>query len=136
MPKLTISEAARLAKTTRSTLYRAMERGDMSFELLNGKRVLDPSELQRAFPPERPRVSRLSHGSTSQEQDTTAFEQVEWQVSLAVLQRENEMLREQLRTARDEKEYLRSELTRSSSTVKALTAPIPTTGWWPWNRAA
>ncbi len=139
MPKLSISEAARIADTTRSTLYRAMERGDISYEILNGKRVIDPSELQRAFPPERPKVSRKTATEQCQTQDDTVSEQIDLKVSHAVTLRENELLREQLRTASDEIEYLRHELSKSVTTVKQLAAPDTpkSTGlWWPWRRAA
>ena len=139
MPKLSISEAARTADTTRSTLYRAMERGDVSYEILNGKRVIDPSELQRAFPPERPKVSRKIDSEQCQIQDDTVSEQFDLRVSHAVTLRENELLREQLGTASNEIEYLRHELSKSVATVKQLAAPDASKGtgsWWPWRRAA
>ena len=113
MPKLSISEAARTANTTRSTLYRAMERGDVSFEILNGKRVIDPSELHRAFPPERPKVSRKTTCDTSTGQVDTIAEQVDLKVSQSVLQRENELLREQVRILGDDKQDLKKMLERS-----------------------
>ena len=145
MPKLSISEAARIADTTRSTLYRAMERGDISYEILNGKRVIDPSELQRAFPPERPKVPRKQpleqrqiQDDTANEQSGTVVEQFEIRLSHAVTQRENELLREQLQTATNEIEYLRQELSKSVTTVKLLVGPEAhkTRSWWPWSRAA
>ena len=137
MPKISISQAARVAGTQRSTLYRAMERGDLSFEILNGKRVLDISELERVFPSERPKVLRGTASDTSKEQRATPDEQPDFRVSLAVLQAENQLLREQLVDVQGERDYLRSELSKASSTVKLLEDNRRSAPWWQvWRKAA
>jgi hypothetical protein len=48
--KLGISEAGRRAGVNRKVLYRLMEKGQLSKEILDGKPVIDLSELARLFP--------------------------------------------------------------------------------------
>ncbi len=60
MPKLTISEAARIVSVPRSTIYRKIKSGELSCEVLDGRKVVDPSELQRVFPSDRPIVKHAT----------------------------------------------------------------------------
>lgn len=68
MPHISIQDAARIAGVHRTTIVRAIESGKMSaIKLSNGRQCIDPSELARAFPPERPDVQVVSaHGVVSQ----------------------------------------------------------------------
>jgi chromosome condensin MukBEF ATPase and DNA-binding subunit MukB len=51
MPKLSISQAAKLADIERSTLYRKRDKGEISFEKdRKGNTVVDLSELGRVYP--------------------------------------------------------------------------------------
>jgi len=46
--KVKLAEAARLARVSRSTVHRAMQRGRLSFERdTNGERMVDTAELSR-----------------------------------------------------------------------------------------
>ena len=62
MPKVTVSEAARLSGVPRSSIYKKIKTGEMSFEKIDGRTVIDPSELARVFPSDRPKIKR---GSTT-----------------------------------------------------------------------
>ena len=55
MPTVSITQAAEIARVSISTITRAMDKGRLSATILpNGKRVVDPSELERVFPSNAP----------------------------------------------------------------------------------
>lgn len=54
MPLIGPSEAARLTGRDLTTINRAMKTGRLSYEIQNGKRRIDTSELHRAFPETAP----------------------------------------------------------------------------------
>lgn len=56
MPAMSFSEAAKAANVNPSTIHRAVKKGKLSAKILhNGNRVIDPAELSRVYPSERPR---------------------------------------------------------------------------------
>lgn len=65
MPKISISEASRISGVARGTLYRDMDSGKLSYEKQSGRRVLDPSELERVYPVDRVRTVRTKPGSAN-----------------------------------------------------------------------
>ena len=136
MPKMSVAEAARAAGTQRSTLYRAMENGKLSYEMLNGRKVIDPSELERVFPSERPKVVRGTGSAIINEQITPSTEQQSNQVLLAVLKKEIELVREQNHALEEDKRDLRARLDKSeterSAVLRLLEDQRKPRRWWPW----
>lgn len=62
MPMITIAEAVRIAKVSRSTISRSIRSGKMSVvTLANGQVGIDPSELERVFPSDAPRKRNQQH---------------------------------------------------------------------------
>ena len=142
MPKMSVAEAARTAGTQRSTLYRAMENGKLSYEMLNGRKVIDPSELERVFPSERPKVVRGTGSTIGNEQPAPPTEQVSDPVVFAVLRKELELVREQNRVLIDDKEDLRTRLDASEQDRRSMILLLedlrkPRPSWWQfWAKAA
>lgn len=85
MPKLTVSEASRQFSIPRSTIYKKMEDGSLSFEIIGKRRVLDPSELERCFPSDRPSIKTKPTMETSQEQHKTSKTDRDTQTELECL---------------------------------------------------
>ena len=105
MPHISIARAAKAAGIQRSTIYRAIDAGKLSCVILdNGKKAIDPSELERVFPSDRPK--RLSR---EQERDNNT-EQLGTKAQIEMLQAQIEMLREHIRNTERDKEDLRQRL--------------------------
>ena len=107
--KLKISQAAALYQKSRNTLYQAIQKGILSKDQ-DG--LLDLSELIRVYgePKKSPKSVKpvdILHERAEQSQDTTTTTQL-----LAVLKRENELLRQQLDEAK-ERELFQRELIQS-----------------------
>jgi predicted transposase YdaD len=107
--KLKISQAAALYQKSRNTLYQAIQKGILSKDQ-DG--LLDLSELIRVYgePKKSPKSIKAINAHqerTEQSQDTTTASQL-----LAVLKRENELLRQQLDEAK-ERELFQRELIQS-----------------------
>lgn len=97
-PKLKISQAAALYQKSRNTLYQAIQKGILSKDQ-DG--LLDLSELIRVYgePKKSPKSVKpidVQPERAEQPQDTTTTAQL-----LAVLKRENELLRQQLDEAKE-----------------------------------
>jgi len=105
MPKMTISEAARIAGVPRSTIYRKIKTGEMSCETLDGRKVVDPSELQRVFPSDRP----IMKHATSKDSTTHQFEKED--VSPSFVQ-QVEMLQNHIATLQDTNKMLQKDKDR------------------------
>lgn len=108
-PKLKISQAAALYQKSRNTLYQAIQKGILSKDQ-DG--LLDLSELIRVYgePKKSPKSVKpidVQPERAEQPQDTTTTAQL-----LAVLKRENELLRQQLDEAK-ERELFQRELIQS-----------------------
>lgn len=107
--KLKISQAAALYQKSRNTLYQAIQKGILSKDQ-DG--LLDLSELIRVYgepktSPKSVKPASVAPGRAEQFQDTTTTAQL-----LAVLKRENELLRQQLDEAK-ERELFQRELIQS-----------------------
>jgi len=71
MPKVSISEAARLAEVERSTLYRKRNKSELSFDTdRKGNTVIDLSELGRVYPDALATYAR-QHPQQQVQQDAT-----------------------------------------------------------------
>ncbi len=67
MHYMTIAEAAKHANVDRSTISRKIKAGQLSAtHLANGQKGIDPAELERVYPVNRPRA-RASTASTQQQ---------------------------------------------------------------------
>ncbi len=70
MPHMTIAEAADHAGVDRSTISRKIKTGQLSVtNLENGQKGIDPAELERVYPTNRPRA-RASTARTQQHVDS------------------------------------------------------------------
>lgn len=131
MPHISIKEAARAAGVHRTTITRAIETGKMSaVRLDNGRRCVDPSELSRAFPSDRPVVHKDSAPAAKQQDAPTVH-------TMVLEARLNELLH-LVRTLEADKEDLRTRLDRSeqdrSSALRLLEDQRkqhqPQRHWW------
>jgi hypothetical protein len=108
MAKLTISDAARRASVERSTLYRRAQRGEISFEKgPDGKPRIDLSELLRVYPDADPSPHPATVAQTRSGQRTQQASESRG------LEREIELLRQQVAMLQADKEDLRRRLDRA-----------------------
>ena len=137
MPALTITEAAKYYKINRSTLYRYMDDGILSFDTMaNGKRSLQPAEIERVFPI-RPKTSQENE---SQQSDTPVIQALETRLKMlldivARLERDKEHLAEDkadLRRRLDDAEQERRSMIRLLEDKR----PKSVRWWMVWKRAA
>ena len=106
--KLNISQAATLYQKSRNTLYQAIKTGTLSKDL-DG--LIDLSELIRAYgePKKKLNPSQCSDNTFQRSEQAQYSQQTEL---LAVLRRENELLRQQLEEAK-ERELFQRDLIQS-----------------------
>jgi transcriptional regulator of acetoin/glycerol metabolism len=107
--KLSISAAARRAGVERTTLYRRIEKGEISKETGDdGKPVIDLSELARLYP------QALEDKADTDVSDSanSSVQQFVTPPDGAALQREVELLRERIASLEADKADLRSERDR------------------------
>lgn len=96
MPAISITEAAKMVGVHPSTIHRAVKDGRLSVRILdNGRKAIDPVELERVFPSDRPRDSTQDaiheHAMTAQllaEKDLRA-EALQQQVQLLKSERDD-----------------------------------------------
>jgi len=111
---ISISDACRHFKINRSTLYAAMADGRLSFQVqANGRRTLEPSEIERVFPQNRPIVS--SEDDIDQQNRTTDL--------IAVLKDKNRLLMDRIRQLEQDKENCER---REAQLLQLLTAKMLT----------
>lgn len=110
MPEMSIQEAARHYGLNRSTLYKAMENGLLSFNTLpNGRRSLHPAEVERVFPPNRPQVSKQQQGQHNETTETVKVMEAQiclMQDTIRHLETDKADLRERLDRAEEERRQM------------------------------
>ena len=135
MPKFSISDAAKRAKVERTTLYRKIDKGEISAEIdAHGTKVIDASELLRVYPDatviDNPATSVQQMHKVETQQSATA------DATMAVLLREAEMREEKIEDMkrriealeadktdlRSERDRLLKVIEEQSVSVKLLTA--------------
>jgi hypothetical protein len=115
MAKVNVSQAAQMAGVSRSTIHKQLNAGKLSAERLDGKTLIDVSELERVFgtlvPPGTLRPNRRNtHPDTPQ--------------ITAILQSQIELLQRELDVTRQERDRLLSIIERQTLVLE------PRKGWW------
>lgn len=135
MAKVSISEAARLAGRSRSTLYEQyIKKGKITVERdFEGRKQIDTSELLRVFGSIQLPDNQTDNGQDSSRQDRTP---VPDSVN-SVLQAENEALRSLLEVRDNEVQFLREQLSRTTALLthqKDYQKPAKGRRWfWPFS---
>jgi len=115
--KYTAGQAAKAAGVSKATITRALQNGKISGSKDdNGAWGIDPSELHRVFPPvahEPPATHTMKQPATPEKVNETG-----------VLERENQMLREALIEARQERDRW-YQIAERLSIAPPAPAPIP-----------
>lgn len=116
MPKISISEASRLAEKPRSTIHRHIGNGKLSKEMDGqGRPVIDVAELERVYGPlqkaDMPQTGAMRQSATPERDSADRAGLVE----LEVLRRENALLL-------DERNDLRRRLDAEAEERRKLTA--------------
>lgn len=115
--KYTAGQAAKAAGVSKATITRALHNGKISgLKDDNGAWGIDPAELHRVFPPvahELPATQLVKQPATPENSSETG-----------VLERENQMLREALIEARQERDRWH-QIAERLSIAPPATAPIP-----------
>lgn len=120
--KYTAGQAATATGVSKATITRALKSGKISGQKDDtGAWVIDPAELHRVFPP----ISATQNETRNVQQSATPYETPDFNA----LQRENEMLREALNDARQERDRWHEIADRLS-----LAPPSrPRRSWWRWS---
>jgi hypothetical protein len=97
---LSVGQVLEKFKIPKTTLYRKMESGEISFKKHNGKRLLDPAEVERAFPQWNKREFPPEHNGTK---DGNSDLVNSLRDQIRILERTNEDLCTRLDRAEDER---------------------------------
>jgi hypothetical protein len=134
MPKISISEASRRTGKPRSTLHRHIKTGKLSKEFDElGNPVIDMSELERAYGPLLSPDMKHDGATLQSAPGNQTVLDIEVQIELEVLRRENALLR-------DERDDLRRRLDAEAEERRRLTALLTDQrskkprSWWPWGK--
>lgn len=123
--KYTAGQAAKATGISKATITRALKSGKISgVKDDNGAWIIDPAELHRVFPPvtDEPPETHIMQQSTTPEKPNETV----------ALERENQILREALAEARQERDRWHQIVERLSIAppLSALSQPKPATGFW------
>lgn len=121
--KYTAGQAATATGVSKATITRALKSGKISGQKdESGAWVIDPAELHRVFPPVSVKQSETRNVQQTETPDKTP--------DFNALERENQMLRDALSDARQERDRWHEIADRLS-----IAPPLPTRkSWWPWGR--
>ena len=116
--KHTISEAADLARVSRSTIDRYMKKGKLSYDIReDGTRLVDTSELERVFKTLKKTETSQGNGhAVSQRRYDMPVETGE----MALLCQENMHLKEQVEQLRQDRDELKDDLKEEREGRKGL----------------
>ena len=146
---LNLREAAELAGTSKSSIFRAIKSGRLSATRTDtGEFRVDPAEVMRAYPPRSSLVEVLR--SASAERSEAGMERHEAadgvnrhapESEILALRTEVRLLREMaddLKAQRDkwQQQAERLALAPPQPSAPQPAAPLPSRGWWPWRRSA
>lgn len=111
MAMVGLSEAAKLAGKNRTTVFRAMKTGRLSFTVNDaGERRVDIAELQRVFPATVAHngESNMPHAAVLQAQNALLERQI------ALLERVNDDLRQRLDASEAERRNVQAQLSMAA----------------------
>ena len=118
MSKVSITQAAKLAKISRSTLYnKYINTGMISVETVEDKKLIDMSELFRVF------NNNLAQDSNDTQINTVAdsVEQAENTAKDKIIS----LLERQLQEAKEREEWLKAQLEKTTHLLEDKTAKQP-----------
>lgn len=122
MPELSLSQAAKLAAKSKSTINRAIKTGKLSaIRHDDGSYSIDPAELSRAFNMEPPDSSKRSD---AQPDRTHLLERIE--ALETMLNREREIS--------DDLKEDRDRWRQQATALLTDQRPTPSSKWWPWRK--
>lgn len=128
---LSLSEAAKVAGQSKSTIWRAVKSGRVSATRADGGDYqIDPAELHRVFP-----IVGTGQGrdtAASVKQDATALERAETaalQAQIDSLRQIGELLRTELDDVRKDRDAWRSQADKLLLTHSTPAEPAKPTGW-------
>ncbi|MBC8285880.1 MAG: helix-turn-helix domain-containing protein [Nitrospinae bacterium] len=122
---LSVGQVLEKFKIPKTTLYRKMESGEISFKKQNGKRVLDPAEVERAFPQWNKREFPTEHNGTN---DGNSDLVDSLRDNIRILERSNASLEssnEDLRNRLDRAENERGQVLRLLTDQRSSSADDP-----------
>jgi hypothetical protein len=120
--KYTAGQAATATGISKATITRALKSGKISGQKdASGAWVIDPAELHRVFPP----VASTQNETQLMQQSATPHKTPDF----SALERENQMLREALNDAKQERDRWHEIADRLS-----ISPPPRRKSWWPWWR--
>jgi len=143
---LNLREAAELAGTTKSSIWRAIRSGRLSCtkDEFGGVQI-DPAEIARVYPPKPPKPERVASEQPAQSGSD------ELRLRNAALEAEVRLLREMADSLKAERDRWAAQAERlalsgppvsagnSQSEARTVTPRIPAgqerRSWWPWRRA-
>lgn len=124
MSELSLTQAAKIAGKSKSTINRAIKSGKLSATRHDdGSYSIDGAELARAFPIGTPSGSEWVSAAPPTEPTRTATLEAENAALRAALDREREAL-DEVRADRDAWKQQATAL---------LAAPVKRRSWWPWS---
>lgn len=123
MPKLSLSQAAKLTGKSKSTINRAVKTGKLSATRHeDGSYSIDPAELARAFDVEPLEGAKRRDAEPDGARLLERIEALE-----AMLNREREISAD----LKEDRDRWRQQATALLTDQRAT---IPVSGWWPWRR--
>lgn len=124
MPELSLSQAAKLAGKSKSTINRAIKTGKISaIRHDDGSYSIDPAELSRAFDIEPHRGSKRSDAEPD---EACLLERIE--ALKAMLSREREISAD----LKEDRDRWRQQASALLTDQRPATRPI--SKWWPWRK--
>lgn len=137
MTTLSLREAAELAGTSKSTIFRAIKAGRLSAARTDdGGFAIDPAELFRVYTPKSPSVAperskehSAGQDATSSETSGTASETAEIAAKMAAMEAELRAMKEMLAEVKQSRDDWREQVTRMTVLLPKPES-APARSWW------
>jgi hypothetical protein len=131
MAMLSLTEAARHAGTSRSSIFRAIRSGRLSASRTeHGEFRIDPAELARAYPPATHSRNRpAEHQETAGEPDLKS-RNAALETEVRMLREKGDLMREMLNRLETDRDAWKSQAERL-----AIAGPQAMRRWLPWRRS-
>ena len=130
MPKVNITQAAKLVGISRTTLYKTyIKTGEVSVSKnYKGHKEIDTSELLRVFGELKNEQVNSADERSGEQYFTPGTEQVEQLVCIAELETENRLLKEHMSELKEQQQIDRDQIKDLST--KLLKHDPPSRNWW------